>query len=347
LIVVAALGRRRESQWRLGSHAERLAQRSRVPVLVVRAPEALEAWAKGTAPLRIVLGADASLSSEQAMQWVGGLCTLGPCEVTAVHLYWPPEQFRRLGLHGVRSYLEPAPEVTNALERDLGARFASLSGAPQSKLRCEPHIGRIGDRLAAVAAEVGAQLLVVGSHPRTALDRMAEGSVSRDVLHCAGMSVACVPLPADARMSKTPDLHDVLVATDFSPTADAALPLAYAIAPRGSTVHVVHVTHERTARPLEPHDIFSAGAHPEERARLAALVPADATERGVLTELHVLQSNDVPEAICQAAERLNARVLCLGTHGRSGLSKAVLGSVAQKVVTETRRPVLLARKPIE
>jgi nucleotide-binding universal stress UspA family protein len=63
--------------------------------------------------------------------------------------------------------------------------------------------------------------------------------------------------------------------------------------------------------------------------------------------LHVLESGDPALAICQAAERLDARVICIGTHGRTGLAKVVLGSVAQAVLGGTGRPVLLARRPIE
>jgi nucleotide-binding universal stress UspA family protein len=48
-------------------------------------------------------------------------------------------------------------------------------------------------------------------------------------------------------------------------------------------------------------------------------------------------------AICQAAERLDVDIICLGTHGRTGLPRAALGSIAEAVLNHTRRPVLLAR----
>ena len=49
------------------------------------------------------------------------------------------------------------------------------------------------------------------------------------------------------------------------------------------------------------------------------------------------------QAICQAAERLGADLVCLGTHGRTGIARAALGSVAVNVLTHIRRPLLLAR----
>ena len=348
LIVIAALGRRRAGRWQIGSHAERLAQRSHVPVLVVRAAEPFEAWVDGKRPLRILLGTDPSLSAEAALRWVSELKSFGPCDVTALHLYWPPSQFSRLGLHGVRSYADPDPEVTKTLTRELSARVASAFDPAEVKIRLEPHLGRIGDRLAVLAEEDHADIVVVGSHERDAIGRAFAGSASRDVLHRARASVVCVPAPVNPEALPPPELHSVLVATDFSEIGNAAIPLAYAVAARGGTVHLVHVEPERPHNPVEPRDIFPEGrdgAHSKTRAQLTALIPKHTERKGIVTLVHTLESNDPGTAIAQAAERLGASTICLGTHGRGGLSKAILGSVAQTVLQHTGRPVLLARKP--
>ena len=52
----------------------------------------------------------------------------------------------------------------------------------------------------------------------------------------------------------------------------------------------------------------------------------------------------LPKRIRQEAERLGAHLVCIGSHGRSGLAKAVLGSVAQSVVAQSQRPVLIVRQ---
>ncbi|MDQ2669224.1 MAG: universal stress protein, partial [Gemmatimonadota bacterium] len=68
-----------------------------------------------------------------------------------------------------------------------------------------------------------------------------------------------------------------------------------------------------------------------------------ADARGIRTELHVVRGRDAAAAICAAAERLGVDVVCVGTHGRSGLTEAVMGSVAGAVLRCTRRPVLMVR----
>lgn len=343
LLLIGAVGRRRGDTQQLGSHADRLSQRARVPVLVVRDAKPFTAWTQGERPLRVLLGADASQSAEHAMRWVSELQAYGPCAVTAVQLYWAPAQFKRLGLHGMRDYLEPDAEVARALEQGLAARLRGC-GIEAPVLRSLPHMGGVGDRLAALARDDQADLIVVGSHVRGALARLVEGSVSRDVLQHAGVGVACVPAPAEPEAAHVPELRSVLVASDFSAGAAQAVALAHAIAAAGAAVHFVHVVPERRANPSAPHDVFGApDAHPELRARLAQLALPHAG-RNCSQRLHVLESDDPGAAICQAAERLDAAVICLGTrgHGRAG---GALGSVAHAVLRATRRPVLIAHEP--
>ena len=79
--------------------------------------------------------------------------------------------------------------------------------------------------------------------------------------------------------------------------------------------------------------------------RLAGLIPADAAGKGLSTRVHAVEAEEAWEAICQAAERVSADLICLGTHGRTGIAKAALGSVAARVLTHSRRPLLLARGP--
>jgi nucleotide-binding universal stress UspA family protein len=350
LLVVAALGDHQRPKWQLGSHADRVAQRSHTPVLVVRDAQPLEDWALGAAPLRIVLAGDLSSSAAHAAVWVNALSQLGACELVLVHLYWPPEQFQRLGLGGVRSYVDADPEVTRALERDFSERFRDLSGRSKLRFRLEPHLGRVADRLAHIASEEGAALVVVGSHDRGLLARTWEGSVSRGVLRDAAMSVAVVPRPADEQPVAVTPFEQVLVATDFSQVGNAAVGLAYSALSRAGTVHLVHVFKAGASASADALDIFrvDAVAQAEQdaaRQQLQALVPETALFAGKQTQLHLLQSHDPATAIAQAAERLGVDLVCLGTHGRAGISKALLGSVAEAVLLHTQRPVLLARAP--
>jgi nucleotide-binding universal stress UspA family protein len=230
-----------------------------------------------------------------------------------------------------------------------------LDGLLHAKLRTyciEPHLGRVGDGLASVAAARKADLLVVGNRALGALERLWEGSVARDALRASSMSVACVPARAVGGALAVPRLRSVLVATDFSELGNGAIPLAHAAVSQGGTVHLLHVV--KSGHPaIDRYDVFVPGpddavtseAIAAATSRLQQLIPTDASGKGTSTQVHVLTSRDAAETICQAAERLGVDLVCLGTHGRTGVAKVALGSVAARVLSSSRRPLLLARAP--
>jgi nucleotide-binding universal stress UspA family protein len=350
LIVIGPLGGRSPGTFALGGHADRLIQRAHVPVLIVRTAEPFRAWLRDEQPLRIVMGADLSRSTEAAMAAVQRWSRISACDVTAVHLYWPPEQFARLGIEGVRSYLDPDPDVTKTLTRELTHRLGQVDESTELRVHVEPHLGRPGDRLADIAFQRKADVLVVGSHGRNALQRFWEGSVSRWAVHAARTSVLCVPAPRAPAALEVPHMRNVLAATDLSPAGNAAVALAYALTEVGGTVHLVQVVPAKGVAPLSPHDIFSLEhtTKPEPRRdevhrALQAIVPANCRDR--TTRIYALESNEPGVAIRQAAARLDADAICVGRRGRSNLSHVLLGSISEDVLARADRPVLLAQAP--
>ena len=151
-------------------------------------------------------------------------------------------------------------------------------------------------------------------------------------------------------------LRSVLAPTDFSEDGNHALGYAYALAPEGGTVHLLHVVEEQDLpNPLYAH--YTPGRRPsrEERAAqqgdleqaLAALVPAEARARGIATKVSIAQDDDPAGAILREAERLGVDAICMGASGRSGLSRTLAGSVASKVASENACPLVLVRRPRE
>ncbi|HCW5303798.1 TPA: universal stress protein [Acinetobacter baumannii] len=66
-------------------------------------------------------------------------------------------------------------------------------------------------------------------------------------------------------------------------------------------------------------------------------------QEGLSVETKLLEGFVVHEEIIQAAQELNADLIVMGSHGRTGVRKLVLGSVAQKVLGESHIPVLIVR----
>lgn len=340
LIVVGAHSREAGSSWRLGRVADTLAAKSGMPLLVVRSEDELCAWALERRPLRVIVGADDSVTTDAAVSFVANLQALGPCDVTAVHLFWPPLVFERLGLSGIRSFVDLDPVVQQTLTEELAQR---LGGIP---VQVQPHLGNIGDRLTTIAAESGADLIVVGCHGRTGAESLWHGSISRDVLHRSNLSVATVPLPSTTTAVRR--FQRGLVATDLTDQGNAALALAFAAVPSDGVVHIVHVIPPRERNNIEPSDIFIpeenvSRAGREASARLRQLGEAQANVTPCRFEVHVLESAHPAKAIAQAAERLHTDFLCLSRSDQPAVSRMIMGSVARGVLAETHRPILLAQ----
>ena len=132
--------------------------------------------------------------------------------------------------------------------------------------------------------------------------------------------MAVVPRPA----------QEILVATDFSDSAEAALGVAVQYA---RALHArLHLLHIFTAEEIDVTRLLTDAA-----AEAAPDVPVTVAGTG----------GDPAEEILRYATRLAIDLIVVGTHGRTGVSRVLLGSVAERVVRGARCPVLVVPAPRE
>ena len=354
LTVVASVGHVAVSRLLVGSVAERVAGGASVPTLVVRRPAPLIGWAEGRRPLRVFVAADFSPATEAALGWVRELRESGDCEVTVAYIDWPPRERSRLGLAGSVSLGDNPPEVQAALERDMQEHAARFVG-DGVRVVVASSWGRPAVKAVELARDSEADLVVTGAHQVHGLRRLWHSSFSRVLLHDCPTNLVVVPSAAAPATGGVPipTISRVLVSTDFSPLGNRAVATACAILPPGGSVRLVHVVAPRQGpNPLiggrSQGKVGSKAAQErllrEAERQLQALIPPDAGARFLQTEVEVLESANPADAIHHAAERFGAHVVCLSSHGRSGLSRALLGSVAGEVMKRSRRPVLVVRE---
>jgi nucleotide-binding universal stress UspA family protein len=143
----------------------------------------------------------------------------------------------------------------------------------------------------------------------------------------------------------------ILVGTDFSPESHLALAHALKIARRlDATLLLAHAgtVIEPTAAALAPESAvlveyqkIVAEHEVENRSRLADLV-REVQAQGLKAEEHLIEGF-ADTALRDAAEALDADLVVIGTHGRTGLKRLLLGSVAERIVRLCRRHVMVAR----
>lgn len=331
LIVVGATGESR-SMLRLGGTAERIARDSSVPVLVVRDASPFVRW-RDRQGLAIAALVTTDAASARLTGWVRTLRRAAPADVTFLHGYYPDVAAWHFG-RPHPSPVAPDPELEELLRRELEHAIGPVEGTGEIAYRVVLGVGRLADHLLAAATDTRADLIAVGHHARGRIARLA--SIASGVLHLAEASVLVVPSDASpVATAPLPRFDRIVAATDLSTTGNQAVPHAYALAAAGGgTVVLVHVLTKAADE-----DEVAAIAE-----RLRALVPAE-PPRGVATEVEVVAGADPAEAIVETAARVTADAIVVASRGRSGLSRLVLGSVAEEILRRSSRPVLVVRPP--
>lgn len=138
----------------------------------------------------------------------------------------------------------------------------------------------------------------------------------------------------------------ILVPIDFSPFSEQALDYAMTLAHQlEATVHLVNVVGIPATGAPEIGLAFTATVLDkvtvENQAALDRL--AAAHRDGGRLDKTLVRIGDPRDAILQAAEEIGADLIVMGTHGRRGLSRALLGSVAEMIVRTSPVPVLTVR----
>jgi nucleotide-binding universal stress UspA family protein len=346
VVVMGSRARSALARGVFGSTAVQVVRRAPVPVLIV--PVGAHEWgrAAGTSPMSVVAAVDGRETSASVMAVLRRLRANIACDVDVVRLYWPPEELRRLGLQGQRDMTVPDRDVVEDLERGLRRMLGVLPGAGETKLSVLPAWGDPAGEILSVAQQKRCDLLIVGAESRHGLERALHPAVAeRLARRAAEVPVLFVPPSAPARTNDVPSVFTVLAATDLSALGNRAVPFAYTLLGRGGIVELCYV-HERPL-PSPPYAYESRdGALNDERreeieARLRSLVPKDAEALGITTHINIVDGGHAGEAIVAAAERLHADSITLGSHGRSGVARALVGSVADTVMRHARRPVLV------
>lgn len=211
-----------------------------------------------------------------------------------------------------------------------------------------PHLreGHAADEVAAASDELGSDLIVVATHGRHGLDRLIFGSTCDKILRIAKVPVLSIKHPEReflAEDGKSLSIKHIFCPLDFSEFSHSALPQAEALAREfGAEMVLAHVVDARFDYPEwtaqtsfnnSEHLVKSAEENLERSAK-------EIEDIAVSTRVGV----GVPaRTLVEYATDAEADLIVLPTHGRTGLSHALLGSVAERVVRYAPCPVLTVR----
>lgn len=222
----------------------------------------------------------------------------------------------------------------------------------QDSVKAKPIImyGRPAEQILMYAEENGIDLIIMATHGRSGIARWWLGSVAETVVNEARTPVCLVPniIYEKKKLFNTASINTILLPLDGSNIGESALPHAEALAMKiGSSVSLIHVIPSPEA--LEVNVIgldftrLNKAMHDSGENYLKD-VAERIGKKGIKTNYKVV-TGDPANMIVEYAAEIKADLIAMSTHGRSGIARWVLGSVADKILHEASMPVWLVRSP--
>jgi nucleotide-binding universal stress UspA family protein len=303
-------------------------------------------------PVRVILVAvDFSETSKRVLPWAFRLAREQDARLHLLHAVTPvpvlPEQF---------DLPADLPEQLRTGAETKLKELAESAGSEDLEITWSAEYGQPSETIAAAVERRKADLVVLGTRGLTGLEHLLLGSTAERVLRLVDCPVFNIH-PKD-REAEGP-LTKVLVPTDFSDGANDAIQAALEILPLGgypaqdqtrgkASLILLNVHHAPGgygiygpggALALQAYNESAEDLLGAELERLARPLRA----RGVNVEVCLRQGYPSEVIVHEAAEQ-EVDVIVMGTHGRSGLGRLVLGSTTERVVQHAGCPVLTVRR---
>jgi nucleotide-binding universal stress UspA family protein len=291
----------------------------------------------------ILVGCDLSPASDQALDRAIAIAELHGATIVLVHAQAQDEEASVGEID--REALEQLGEVSAAVRAHDARELADRMSRIQARGVAVDLISRVGppdEVLAQAAAERVAELIVIGSQGHTGIARMLLGSVASSTIRHASCDVLVCRGPAAQTPFRRP-----LVATDFSAAAAKLLAHVALITVPGAPFDVVHAWQLPTGS--WGATLLGQARFPWSTVRDAVLASARTLADKLVAEhedlghpLHVdLVQGPPASVITHAAERAGNDLIAVGAHGRRGVRRLLLGSVAESTIRHSPCSVLV------
>lgn len=292
----------------------------------------------------IIVGTDFSTEAEAArLQGINMAARTG-AKLTMVHIVVPPE----LWLDAVTLNFEGGVDSRAIVATEVKAAKAKLDELCEPAARdaididCRVEKGHPDTVLPDLARDLSADLVVVGTHGRTGFRRLTMGSVAERVTRLSPCSV----LVARADGEGAGGYRSILVPTDFSESAELALELALNLVSPDGAIDIAH--YWQTAfqaygyySGYEPPEIYRKRISDDVAAQGAELVRKYKPRHDRIAFLQAAES--APRGIVTQLETQPYDLVAMGSHGRRGVRRWIMGSVAENTVRHAPCSVLVAR----
>jgi len=295
---------------------------------------------------KILVPLDGSGLSESILPYVRALAKALQVPVELLHGI-DPETIKTLSDPGQGRYVD----VIEADMKSNGLAYLKKVAASFNEPSMVHPIAEIGKPAELIVDRAAAQtgtLIAMATRGRSGVQRWLLGSVADKVLHAAANPLLLVRANEGGKTSGEVTLNTVVVPLDGSPLAESVLPHIAALAKRMKLEVVLLRVHSLVAESYFADEYtpnvqrISEEIRQEARAYLERKVLQVQAE-GLDKVSSVLLEGNAGAEIVSFAKATSNNLVAMTTHGRSGVTRWMLGSVAEKVVKHSGDPVLVVR----
>jgi len=239
-----------------------------------------------------------------------------------------------------------APQLVEKAEKEARQHLEAVKErASKEGVDCEI-IARQGEDpfkyIVEEASKNQVSMIITGRRGRKGIKRLMMGSETARIIGHAPCNVLVVPRAANIEFNR------IIVATDGSKYSEAAVREAIGIAKRcGSTLTAISVVHSETASPFDiVHTEMMKETIVEKEQKMAECTMRDFKEASAKEGISVtglIYSGKPFEAIVETAKEKRADLIVVGSHGRTGITKLLMGSVTERVIGLSECAVLVVK----
>ena len=292
---------------------------------------------------RILVPLDGSTFAESSLPTAVALARRAGAEIDLLTVHEPIPSF---------AYDEWETAAEAWAERYLADVVDRLGEGAPRPVHTAVRSGRVAEEIQRRADTHGADLVVMATHGRGAFTRAWLGSVADAYVRHATTPVLLVRPRKEDTFDVTDDWapSTVLVSLDGSSLSETILGHARTMAElfdaRLLLVRIVEYPVE-IASPYLPHTV-QMNAEVVQEARRSALDylekhAAGLREDGITVDAEARVDSQAGRGILHVADEEDVDLVCMSTHGRGGVTRAILGSAVDKVIRGGQRPVLVVR----
>jgi len=251
-----------------------------------------------------------------------------------------------------KAYLDRAVETLRARWDEARQAMGDIAAESAPEIRSELAAGKPAEDILRYAESNGVDLIMMVTHGRSGIKRWAMGSVADKVLRASQVPVWL--LRATTGEKPAPDTErgkTIVVPLDGSPLAESVLPHVETLA-RQRSHQPTEIVLLSICEPVVPPAVYPTVAPVDMEADLSRARDADmgylaGVEKGLvhkgLSARSVVVIGKPADEIVDYARNNPCDLIVMATHGRSGISRWVYGSVAEKLISGAPSPVLLVR----